>query len=269
MPRNRSGNAIMTVRIRYINPLGSASCVGIVEENLIAGARKNTILQVVHLAEGPLALDYMAERSAAEAGVLQAVAEAQRDGCEAVIVGSGYDPGVRLSRSRFDVPVIGAMEATIQMAGYSGASFAILASNARTAPALEEIAATAGGSARFRGIDAGAWRLEEMLADPAATGAEVAARCRAMLRRRDAEVAIVGCTVLAACLHRHLADGPRPEPVIINPNFHALKMAEGLAHLRLQDRYEICRSGAYAKPPVDGDIPLPEIEAERTKLAAE
>jgi allantoin racemase len=260
----------MTVRIRYINPYGTGTRDGIVEENLIAGARKNTILKVVHLDRGPPALDHMAERSAAEPGLMERIAEAARDGCEAVIVGSGYDPGVRQARSRFDLPVVGAMEATVQMAGYSGASFAILASNPRTAPVLEEIAAAFGGGARFRGVDAGIWQLDEMLADPAATGREVVARCRAMLRRRDAEVAIVGCTVLAACLHRHLADGPRPEPVIINPNFHALKMAEGLAHLRLQGRYEICRSGAYARPPAEGGGARPqEAEAESARLAAE
>jgi allantoin racemase len=256
----------MTVRIRYINPYATAAYDPIIEENLIAGARKNTILQIANLPSGPAALDHFGDRSAAEAGVIDAVANAQRDGCEAAIVGSGYDPGVRVARSSHDIPVVGAMEATLQMAGYFGHSFAILASNATTAPVLEELAA-AGAGARFRGVDAAAWTLEDMLADPAGTGREVVARCGALARRRGAEVAIVGCTVMAACLHRHLADGPRPQLVILNPNFVALKVAEGLAHLQLQGRYEICRTGYYAKPPTDVSSALDA--AAQAKLAAE
>ena len=80
------------------------------------------------------------------------------------------------------------------------------------------------------------------VADPAA------AACRQAPKEHQAEVVILGCTIIGGCLEREImTTGRHRELPILNPNLLALKAAETLADLHRMGKYTISRVGFYQR----------------------
>jgi allantoin racemase len=87
-----------------------------------------------------------------------------------------------------------------------------------------------------------------MLDHVAEVAAVTAQAVEQALERDGSEIAIVGCTTVAACLDQETRrTGAYAGLPYLNPSILALKMAESLAQLGQQGRYQPSRRGLYGR----------------------
>lgn len=239
----------MARRINFVNPFGTTSYDDIITKTLGHYRAEGTVLDVTHLDNCPADIDYFYSKHLIESALYEEVMRSEEAGYDAVIVGCLYDPGVRVARELVDIPVIGPLEASFQMAPYFGHSYMLLTDHRKAVPYLRDSALLCGGGANLRGVDAIDWFVRDMIHDKAAVAQDVVRLSKEAASRIGAECVIMGCTIIAAIYQEYLMEGGKPSDVpIVNPNLIALKVAEGLADLHIKGGYHLARSGFYQKP---------------------
>jgi len=90
--------------------------------------------------------------------------------------------------------------------------------------------------------------VTDMIEDTTAVADDAAAACLQALKADQAEVVILGCTIIGGCLEREImTTGRHRDLPILNPNLLALKAAETLADLHRMGKYNISRVGLYQR----------------------
>jgi allantoin racemase len=234
-------------RVAFINPFGTPIYDDIIRETLVPYADDRTAVDILHIENAPPNIDYYWPKHLIEAAVFERVMSLEEEGYHAVVIGCCYDPGVRVARELVDIPVVGPLEAAMNMASYFGHDYTIVTDHRKALPYLEDLVRMYGGD-NCRGVRCIDWWVTEMVKDPAAVAKDAAAECLRALEEDDSEVAILGCTIIGGCLERQIREtGEYGDLPILNPNLLALKTAETLADLFLQGKYTISRRGYYQK----------------------
>jgi len=238
----------VAIRINFINPFGTAVYNDLISETLRPYARPDTELVVTHTSDCPENIDYYYNKHIVELTVFEQVMRAEADGFDAVIVGCCYDPGVRVCRELVDIPVIGPLEASMQMAPYYGHDYVLVTDHHKAVPYIRDLVRLYGAE-HCREVSCINWWVSDMIRDTAGVARDTQAAVRKILESTGAEAAILACTIISASLEKWLQDtrAPRDLP-ILNPNTMALKMAESLADLKVHGLYNISRKGYYQKP---------------------
>ncbi len=232
-------------RIAFINPFGTPVYDDIIRETLLPYA--SALVDVVHIEGAPANIDYYWPKHLIEVAVLEQVMRLEEAGYDAIVIGCCYDPGVRVARELVDVPVVGPLEAAMNMASYFGHSYTIVTDHRKALPYLEDLVRVYGG-ANCRGVRCIDWFVADMVRDPPRVADDAAATCLAALDEDGSEVVILGCTIIGGCLEREIrATGRHADLPILNPNLLALKTAETLADLRRLGKYTLSRRGYYQK----------------------
>ena len=181
----------------------------------------------------PPNIDYYYNKHLMETVVFEKVMHSEAAGFDAVVVGCCYDPGVRVARELVDIPVIGPLEASMQMAGYFGHSYTVVTDHHKAVPYLEDLVRLYGLGGNCRGVRCIDWWVKDMVNDPDAVALRHHRGCAPVLAETRAEVDRHGLHnrrgLLSALCDAHKG---KPEVVIVNPNLLALKMAESLADLK-------------------------------------
>lgn len=236
-------------RINFVNPFGSTAYDEIIIRTLTHYCADGTELEVTHLSNCPPDIDFYYSKHMIEQSLFEEVMRSEEAGFDAVIVGCLYDPGVRVARELVDIPVVGPLEASFQMAANFGHSTMVLTDHRKAVPYIYDQARLNAQGATMRGVDAIDWYVKDMIHDRDAVARDVVTRSTEAASKFGAETVIMGCTIIAAIYQEYLMNGGAPSPVpILNPNLLALKMAEGLADLRCKGGYFLARSGFYMKP---------------------
>lgn len=247
--RTVHGGGDMRRRINFINPFGTVAYDDIIQTTLAHYAAEGTDLHISHLEGCPPDIDYFYSKHHVESVLVEAVMKAEEQGFDAVIVGCCYDPGVRTAREVVDIPVVGPMEASLQLASYHGHSFTVVTDHHKAAPYIEDFVRLTGLGGNCRGVRTIEWYVREMVNDPTSVAHDTIKTCRGVLAETRADTVLMGCTIVAACYQKYLMEGGEPpEIAIVNPNLMALKIAEMLADLKLKGGYHISRAGYYEKP---------------------
>lgn len=238
----------MGIRINFINPFGTPVYNDLIEETLAPYKRPDTELVVTNTRDCPENIDYYYNKHITELVVLEEVMRSEKAGFDAVIVGCCYDPGVRVARELVDIPVIGPLEATMQMVPYFGHDYVIVTDHHKAVPYLRDLVRLYGG-ANCRDVSCIDWWVTDMIRDTEGVARDAMSKCRRVMDEKGAEAVILGCTIIAASMEKWLIDtkAPRDLPVL-NTNTFALKIAESLADLKKQGLYNISRTGYYQKP---------------------
>lgn len=237
----------MQRRIAFINPFGTSTYDEIITETLVPYASEGTAVDVIHIDGAPANIDYFWPKHLIEVAVLERVMGLEEQGYDAIVVGCCYDPGVRVARELVDIPVVGPLEAAMNMASYFGHDYTIVTDHHKALPYLEDLVRLYGGQA-CRGVRCIDWWVTEMVKDPSAVAKDAAAECLRALEEDGSEVVILGCTIIGGCLERQIrTTGEYGDLPILNPNLLALKTAETLADLYRQGKYTISRRGYYQK----------------------
>lgn len=237
----------MERRIAFINPFGTFLYDDIIRDTLLPYASEGTLVDIRHIDGAPANIDYYWPKHLIEVAVFDAVMRLEEDGYDAVVVGCCYDPGVRVARELVDIPVVGPLEAAMNMASYFGHDFTIVTDHRKAVPYIEDLVRLYGGD-NCRSVRCIDWWVTEMVKDPAAVAADAAAECARALDDDHAEVVILGCTIIGGCLEKQiLSTGQYRDLPVLNPNLLALKSAETLAELHQAGKYTISRRGYYQR----------------------
>jgi len=236
------------MKINFINPFGTPVYNELIRETLIPYARPDTELVVTHTTDCPENIDYYYNKHLVELAVFEQVMRAEAAGYDAVIVGCCYDPGVRVARELVDIPVIGPLEASMQMAAYYGHDYVVITDHHKAVPYLRDMVKLYGGT-QCRDVSCINWWVTDMIRDTAGVARDAQVAVRKVLESSGAEAAILACTIISASTEKWLRDnGAQRDLTILNPNTMALKMAESLGDLKRQGLYNISRRGYYHKP---------------------
>jgi Asp/Glu/hydantoin racemase len=239
----------MALRIDFINPFGTTAYDGLIRETLAHYASDGTTLDVTHLDACPTDMDYFYPKHFVEAALLEAVRQAEEDGYDAVISGCCYDPAVLTAREVVDIPVIGPMEAAINLLSYHGRTAVIVTDHVKAGSLMKDLVKIYGASDRILGLDVIDWYVRDMVNDTDAVARDVVAVTAKSIERTGAEAVILNCTIIAAAYQRYLMNGGAPAPFpILNPNLMALTMAEAVGRLKRKGAYRISRLAYYAQP---------------------
>lgn len=237
----------MTTRVAFINPVGTGIYDAQMERTLAPFARDDTQLDVLHFEGVPEDIAYYLPKHMIELGLLELAPVLEDSGYDAIIVGCCYDPGVRVAREVVDIPVVGPLEAAVNVASYFGHDYSIVTDARKTVAWIEDLLRVYGDT-RCRGVRAIDWHVPDMLADPAAVAAASRVTFEAALDQDGSDVVVVGCTTIAACIEEAAVDDPSHlEVPFINPSTAALQVAEALAALSQKDRYRLSRRGFYRR----------------------
>ena len=235
------------MKINFINPFGTSVYNELIRETLLPYAATSTELVITNTTNCPENIDYFYSKHLVELAVLEDVIRAEEDGCDAVIVGCCYDPGVRVARELVDIPVIGPLEASIRLAGYYGHDYVVITDHHKAVPYLRDLVLLYGGT-NCRDVSCIDWWVTDMIRATAGVARDAQAAVEKVLAATGAEAAILGCTIISASWEKFLLDtrGSRNR-TILNPNTMALKMAETLGDLKSRGLYNISRQGYYEK----------------------
>lgn len=239
----------MPLKIDFINPFGTRTYDEIIHRTLSHYAGAGTELHITHMDACPPDIDYFYSKHLMESVLFERIMQDEEEGFDAVIVGCCYDPGVRTARELVDIPVIGPMEASLQLAGYHGHTYTIVTDHHKAGPYIEDIVRLTGLGGNCRGLRTIEWYVRDMVNDPDAVARDTIETCRRVVKETQADSILMGCTIVAACYQQYLMNGGEPpEIAIVNPNLMALKMAETLGALKQKGGYHISRAGYYEKP---------------------
>lgn len=239
----------MPRKIDFINPFGTVAYDGLIRETLAHYAAEGTELRITHLEGCPPDIDYFYSKHLMESVLFERIMRDEEEGFDAVIVGCCYDPGVRTARELVDIPVVGPMEASLQLAGYHGHTYTVVTDHHKAAPYIEDVVRLTGLGGNCRGLRTIEWYVRDMVNAPDSVARDTVRVCEEVVRETHADAILMGCTIVAACYQRYLMNGGEPAPfAIVNPNLMALKMAETLADLHRKGGYRISRAGYYEKP---------------------
>ena len=237
----------MPRRIAFINPFGTDAYDEIISETLGPLALPDTDLVVTNLIGAPENIDYFWPKHLLEVAVFNEVMRLDEAGFDAVIVGCCYDPGVRVARELVDIPVIGPLEASLNMSSYISHRPTIVTDHHKAVPYIEDLVRLY-GQQNVRGVRSIGWWVPQMVRSPIDVARDAAAECEKALVEDDADLVILGCTIIAACVTQtSQATGAYRDVPIVNPNLLALKSAEALADLWQHDEFRVSRRNYYEK----------------------
>lgn len=233
--------------IAFINPFGTDLYDRIITETLGPLAMADTELVIRNLTGAPANIDYFWPKHLLEVAVFEECQRLEQEGADAIIVGCCYDPGVRVARELVDIPVVGPLEASLNMASYFGHRPTIVTDHHKAVPYIEDLVRLY-GQQNVRNVRCIDWWVTEMVTAPAEVAADAAREAAAALEADDADLVVLGCTIIAACLTQHTRDtGEYRDIPVVNPNLLALKSAEMLADLHQRGEYRLSRRGYYER----------------------
>ena len=233
------------MKIRVVVPI----IVGVfdkeVEKEFKAYSSENTEIEIVHLDRGTASIESVYDESLAAPDILNKTIEAEKKGCDGVIIDCFGDPAVKAAREIVDIPVLGAAEPSMLFACSLGHKFSVVTVLENVIPMIENIAKVLGVKeklASVRSVDIPVLELHDKEKLKNALYKEMLKA----IKEDKAHVLILGCTGMmgvAKSLHEMLEKEGYDVPVI-DPAAASIKFLEALIGLGVkQSRL------TYMKPP--------------------
>jgi allantoin racemase len=220
----------------------NANTTSAVTEKIAAEARRvalpGTEIVPVTGSFGVPIIGSRAEMAVAEHAALDLVAQ-HGTGVDAVVIGVSFNVGLRALREVMDIPVVGMTEAACLVACTQGGRFGIVTYGAGSAALFGEIVAGYGLGGRLAGVDGIDASPADMLADPQALHAQIAASACGLIER-GAEAVILAGAVMAGL-------PPLIQDRVPCPLVEGIAAGTGLAELLVRLALAPVRSGSFAR----------------------
>jgi allantoin racemase len=234
-------------RIAFISPTSVADANPSRFDMLRLFADADTVLEMFHLSSVPGDILYYLPKHIIELALLEVIPNLETEGFDAAIIDCCYDPGVRISRELVNMPVVGPLEASINLASYFGHSFSILTDSRKVASWISDLVRLY-GNGQCLGVHSLDWDPCEMVQNSTSVAGRTAKMIESILENDGSEIVLIGCTTIALCLELEIErTGQWKDLPFVNPTALALKTAESLAHLYQLGRYNISRRGFYSR----------------------
>ena len=192
-------------------------------------------VSAVSLKEGPVSIECELDEALAIPGVILRSYEAERGGCDAVVVDCFGDPGVKAAREVLSIPVVGPGEASMHIAAALGHRFSVVTVLDSVYSLLHnncKIYGLESKLASLRSINVPVLDLHKGKADLAEL---LVAESVKAIDEDGAHMIVLGCTGMAGlanAIQEGLTQKGYSIPVI-DPIVAALKMAQILVEMKL------------------------------------
>ncbi len=120
------------MHIRVINPNTTESMTALIEASARAVIGPGTTLSAVTPSMGPASIESHYDEALAVPGLLELIAQGERDGCDGYVLACFGDPGLDAARELAAGPVVGIAEAAMHAATLIGRGFSVVTTLART-----------------------------------------------------------------------------------------------------------------------------------------
>ncbi|MGH9322643.1 MAG: aspartate/glutamate racemase family protein [Vicinamibacteria bacterium] len=222
------------MRIRVITPITTAGFTeGADFEPL---ARGDTEISQTNLTRGPASIESEFEEALAVPDTVAKIAEAEREGVDAVVIDCMGDPGLEPAREVVEIPVLGAAQSSMHLAAMLAHNFSVVTVLDRLGPLFENTAKVYGLESKLcsvRSVNIPVLDLEEdqerlvdALADESVKAVE----------EDGAHAIVFGCTGMKGCaagLKAALEVRGYAGIPVIDPVVAAFKLAEAVSDLGL------------------------------------
>jgi allantoin racemase len=233
-------------RVLWINPLGTDVFDEPIREELERVKRPDTEVDVRSLGRGPHHLEYSCYEAAVVPDVLSLLAEAEREGFDASVIGCFYDTGLRPAREVTSRMAVAApCESAVHVASTLGDSFSVVVGRRKWVPEMRDNVLRYGYGDRLASFKVLELGVHDFQADPPETHRRILAAGREAVESDGAEVIVLGCTAEFGFYEQLQEELGVP---VIDATVAPFKVAELLGELaRLGWRPS--KVGGYASPP--------------------
>lgn len=219
------------VKINVINP----NTTGAMTDLIVAAARRaaGPGVEIVGRtsAFGAASIEGHYDEALSAVGVLKAVADGEREDCDAHVIACFGDPGLLAAREIATGPVVGIAEAAFRAASFVATHFSVVTTLTRTKVIAEHLLIAYGAERscrRVRAVDVPVLALD----DPASnTRALLVAECRRALDQDHVGALVLGCAGMAELAEDLSAELGAP---VIDGVGAAVRFAEALVRLGLK-----------------------------------
>jgi len=215
------------VKILVINPVGTSRWDRADKKYLERFARKGTEVTVASLTKGAKSIESYRSKALVCPEILKLVRK-NASNHDAIFVNCFGDPCVEALRESIEIPVLGAGETSMMMAGLLGDTFAVISPTRSTARQVESNARRMGlepGTFSVVALEIPVLQLERNRGRTIREITKAAKKCST----NGADVVVLGCTGMA-----YVADEIRRriQAPLIEPASLTLKVAETLVDLK-------------------------------------
>lgn len=243
-------------KIRVISPVTNPKVMETALYIYQSMARTDTELSIVNLEQGPETIESLYEDAIAAPQVILRAIQAEKDGQKAVIIDCMNDPGLEAAREAVRIPVVGASQAAMMVAGILCHKFSILSTAAEDRFAFEQLVRRYGLQEKYASTRSVDIPVLDLRKKPKRLFKALLKSAQRAIRRDGSHGLVLGCTAMkgmASRLEKELKSLGY-EVLVIDPSLAALKWAEMLVDLNLSQSLR-------TYPPV-GKALLPEHQVE-------
>ena len=229
----------------------------VVQKNYDAVKRKDTEVVIKGVARGllyPEAMGYLGLQCLNDAEVLKSILRAESEGFDGVSIGCFFDPALRAAKQLLKIPVTGVGESAMHLACMMGLKFAIITSDSRYIPGLEEklngygLCSNAIARKPVRSLTISGEELSGCLCGHYAPVTENFKQIAAGCIEDGAEVLIAGCGCISPMLSQNGVIELDGVP-IIDPLQASLKLTEMLVDLHKAGIPTVSKNLLYVSAP--------------------
>jgi allantoin racemase len=238
---------VETVRILWINPVGTDQYDPAIGALLKREARKDTRVDVVSLPDDrPKHLEYHAYEAVVTPDIVGLV-HAFRKRYDAFVIGCFYDVALREAREvSGDAVVLAPCQSSLVYAAHLGTSFSVLVGRRKWIPKMEENIRAYGHGDRLASMRPLELGVLEFQRDPEETARRMLAEGKRAVEEDGAELLILGCTIEYG-FYRKMQEGLGVP--VIDAVLSPFKLAESLGESALRFGWTPSRRGGCESPP--------------------
>lgn len=221
------------MRIRVVTPITTSGFTSASDFEPLA--RPDTEVSHVDIETGPASIESYFDEALAVPDTVAKIVDAERDGCDAVVIDCMGDPGMDAGREATSLLVLGPAQTAMHLAALLGHRFSIVTVLDAVVPLLEDLAGKYGLAGKLRSVRSVDIPVLE-LGDHDRLVRALAEESVKAIEEDGAHAIVFGCTGMRGCadeLRATLAERGYPGIPVIDPVVAAFKVAEALVDLGL------------------------------------
>jgi allantoin racemase len=221
------------MRIRVVTPITTSGFTSASDFEPLA--RPDAEVSHVDIETGPASIESHFDEALAVPDTIAKIVDAERDGCDAVVIDCMGDPGLDAGREATSLLVLGPAQTAMHLAALVAHSFSIVTVLDAVVPLLEDLAAKYGLAGKLRSVRSVEIPVLELGEHDRLVRALAEESVKA-IEEDGAHAIVFGCTGMRGCadgLRATLAERGYPGIPVIDPVVAAFKVAEALVDLGL------------------------------------
>jgi len=239
----------MTIHVKLITPITASGMRRSEHLDILSNSELKVTAEQIDM--GPNSIECEYEEAMSQPGTILKIIDAEKEGCDAVVIDCMGDPGLQGARECVSIPVIGPCETAMHYASMLGHKFSVLTVLNRTVPLLENLSLLYGVSSKLASIAPVNIPVLELEKDLDYTLNRMTTVAIDTIKNDHAAVIIFGCTGMLGCadaVQNNLKAEGYDVPVI-DPIPLAVNTAYVLAKLKLSQSKH-----SYPLPPKKGMV---------------